>query len=69
MLDDHKKSKKHKKSEKEYMKEHPDASDSSIFKSISHNQSEKGDVGGNTNILEDLKLETDTSNSFSIVNE
>jgi len=34
MLEDHKNSKKHKKFEKEYVKEHPDAEPSSIFKSI-----------------------------------
>lgn len=34
MLDDHKKSKKHKKSEKDYLVAHPEAEPSSIFKSI-----------------------------------
>jgi len=34
MLDEHKKSKKHKKSEKEYMLAHPEAQLSSMFKSI-----------------------------------
>ena len=39
MLDDHKKSKKHKRAEKEYLLEHPEAEVSSIFKSIQHEQS------------------------------
>lgn len=64
MLDEHKKSKKHKKSEKEYMKAHPEASESSMFKSISHNQSEKGE---SPNILDGLKDDINTSSSFTIV--
>jgi len=44
MLDDHKKSKKHKKAEKEYLKEHPEAEPSSIFKSIQHEQSSGNDI-------------------------
>lgn len=36
MLNDHKSSKKHKKAEKEWIKDHPDAELSSIFKSIQH---------------------------------
>ena len=40
MLNDHKGSKKHKKSEKEYIKDHPDADPSSIFKSIQYETSQ-----------------------------
>jgi hypothetical protein len=43
MLDEHKKSKKHKKSEKEYILAHPEAEPSSIFKSIQH-ESSNGDI-------------------------
>ena len=43
MLDEHKKSKKHKKSEKEYLLAHPEAEPSSIFKSIQH-ESSNGDI-------------------------
>lgn len=66
MLDEHKKSKKHKRNEKEFMKSNPQASESSIFKSISHNQSEKGD---NTGILDGLKDDINMSSSFSIVDD
>ena len=69
MLDEHKKSKKHKKNEKEYMKKHPDASDSSIFKSISHNQSEKGEEKNTANILDGINEEIQSSAGFSIVGE
>jgi pre-60S factor REI1 len=49
MLDEHKKSKKHKKSEKAYLAKNPDATESSIFKSISF------DVTGGTSFLSDLQ--------------
>jgi len=39
MLEDHKKSKKHKKTEKEFLLANPNSSVSSIFKSIQHEQS------------------------------
>ena len=39
MLDEHKRSKKHKKSEKDFMKAHPEESLSSIFKSITFENS------------------------------
>ena len=42
MLEDHKKAKKHKKTEKEFLLANPNASISSIFKSIQHEQS--GDI-------------------------
>lgn len=48
MLNDHKGSKKHKKAEKEYIKEHPEADPSSIFKSIQHETS-------NSDILSELQ--------------
>ena len=35
-MDEHKRSKKHKKNEKAYLAKHPDVEVSSIFKSISH---------------------------------
>eukprot|EP00352_Strombidinopsis_acuminata_P002696 CAMPEP_0176380550 /NCGR_PEP_ID=MMETSP0126-20121128/31216_1 /TAXON_ID=141414 ORGANISM="Strombidinopsis acuminatum, Strain SPMC142" /NCGR_SAMPLE_ID=MMETSP0126 /ASSEMBLY_ACC=CAM_ASM_000229 /LENGTH=158 /DNA_ID=CAMNT_0017743931 /DNA_START=210 /DNA_END=686 /DNA_ORIENTATION=+ len=44
-LDEHKRSKKHKKSEKEYLKKYPEESDTSMFRSITHEAS---------NILSDL---------------
>jgi len=66
MLNEHKKSKKHKRNEKEYLKSHPEASESSMFKSISQNQSEQGD---NTGILDGLKDDINMSSSFSIVDE
>ena len=69
MLNEHKKSKKHKKNEKDYMKLHPEASDSSIFKSISHNQSDKGEPQNTTNILDGINEEIQSSTGFSIIND
>jgi pre-60S factor REI1 len=48
-LDEHKKSKKHKKNEKEYLLKHPDMDSSGIFKSYSQSET--------SNILEDMKSE------------
>lgn len=44
MLDDHKKSKKHKKAEKDYMLEHPETEPSDFFKSIQHESSQDTDI-------------------------
>eukprot|EP00352_Strombidinopsis_acuminata_P006457 CAMPEP_0176368776 /NCGR_PEP_ID=MMETSP0126-20121128/22835_1 /TAXON_ID=141414 ORGANISM="Strombidinopsis acuminatum, Strain SPMC142" /NCGR_SAMPLE_ID=MMETSP0126 /ASSEMBLY_ACC=CAM_ASM_000229 /LENGTH=67 /DNA_ID=CAMNT_0017727169 /DNA_START=258 /DNA_END=461 /DNA_ORIENTATION=+ len=51
-MNEHKRSKKHKKSEKEYLKKYPDQSESSMFKSITHEAS---------NVLSDLsRVSNDT---------
>ena len=68
MLNEHKKSKKCKRNVKEYLKLHPEASDSSIFKSISHNQSEIGE-NNTTNILDGINDEIQSSTGFSIVGD
>lgn len=60
-LNEHKKSKKHKKNEKDFLKKFPDASEDSIFGSIKHSQyveSEKSfEIVKNENVLDDLKNE------------
>ena len=52
MLDQHKKSKNHKKNEKDYLKSHPDQNESSIFKSISH--ADRSEISDTTNILDGI---------------
>ena len=58
MLDQHKKSKNHKKNEKEYIKKNPNVSESSMFKSISHaDRSET--ISDTTNILDGIDAESE----------
>lgn len=54
MLDQHKRSKNHKKNEKEYIKKNPNVSESSMFKSISHGEKSDADPVDTTNILDGI---------------
>ena len=67
-MDEHKRSKKHKKCEKEYLKKHPEADASSVFKSISHEVSQDfmSEVNRSLNKAP-LKVEEDSELSKSSI--
>ena len=67
-MDEHKRSKKHKKCEKEFLKKHPEADVSSIFKSISHEVSQDFMSEINRSINKTpLKVEEDSEASKSSI--
>lgn len=62
-LDEHKRNKKHKKREKEYLVKHPDQSQSSLFKSIQFEVSQDNilsDLAKSLTSVGELKVEEDT---------
>jgi pre-60S factor REI1 len=58
MLDQHKKSKNHKKNEKAYVAANPNVSESSMFKSISHADKSET-ISANENILDGIDQESE----------
>jgi len=62
-MDEHKRSKKHKKNEKAFMAKHPETDASSIFRSISHEVSSDflSDINRSINKDEPLKVEEDST--------
>lgn len=70
MLDEHKRSKKHKKTEKEYLQAHPEESLSSIFKSITFETSHDALSDLQLSLMganEPLSLEEDSNESKTSV--